>query len=244
MAGQLLSEVWGRHLEDELVWVEPVLTYVASHGPVDAPTDWIRGRESPIEVFSNRDHLYAFLEETWFPERVFYVRQVPALRFDTEHGSVVVTDIWGETGFGALRLKRSAGLLRIHAPLFPVAKTVAVLAGTPRGGVWPRFQVSRISFAPTEVLRPRVKLLAWSSYSSWPGGELASHPVCEWAVEPNSYQRRGVMAVGKAFLQVNDASEVQRAKALVDRRSGAPSTNPASISTAIARLERYANDER
>jgi len=230
--------LWGRHLEDELAYIEVVVTYVLTHGPIDAPTAWVRGRLAPVRTFATREALDAFVSAAWFPEHVFYLRQVPGLRFDTGHGSVTVTDVWGETDYRTLRNKAAKQSLRVNSPLLHVAARVDELR-VPRGDqLEPVIVVSLIGLQETEPLLPRARLQAWSSCTGWP----SDGPRCEWISEPNDISRSGATAVVKAFREVNDPDAIQAGLSLMDdaRRCAAQNAG-VDVTGGIAELERYAN---
>ena len=86
---------WDRYLEDELVGVEMVMMNALTSGSIHLPTSSVRGREAQPDLFATSEQAEAVVDSAWNPDIAFNVRQVPALRFDTLHGSVVVADLWG-----------------------------------------------------------------------------------------------------------------------------------------------------
>lgn len=233
---------WGRHLEDELALVEVIVAYVMSHGPIDAPTEWVRGRESPLRVFATRDSVDAFIASACFPEHVFYLRQVPALRFDTMHGAVMVTDVWGDTRFRALHGKHGRGSLRVDTPLVHVAQQIQKLRQPPNAVPQPVLVVTSIGWQDTELLLPRMRLRAWSSYAAWKDDAAYLGPSCDWWQEPHSVERAGVTAVARAFRTMNDPGVIAAAEhRLAVAHEAAAATAGVDVHGGIVDLERYAN---
>jgi len=122
--GGMLMREWGRYLEDELVGVQMVIMNALTSGSIHLPTSSVRGRDAQPDLFATLEQAEAVVDSGWSPVIAFYIRQVPALRFDTLHGSVVVTDLWGETKYRPLRGVKARPALRIHAPLMAVAERV------------------------------------------------------------------------------------------------------------------------
>ena len=218
---------WGRYLEDELVGVEMVIMNALTSGSIHLSTSSVRGRDAQPDLFATYEQAEAVVDSAWSPDIAFYVRQVPALRFDTMHGSVVVTDLWGETKYRALRGVKARPALRIHAPLMAVAERVhsmrALRDVRPSDVV-----VTAVGWGETEALRPRVTLHASSSYTAGDGVGLRR----EWIPEPNAYDRAGLRAVVGEFLRENDPTVVSEADErfqAVRRRAGVDAHEPAAL---------------
>ena len=243
MTGSEGLRVWGRHLEDELSAVEAVIAYAVNDGSVRQSTEWVRGRHAPLNVFPTRGAFDAFIDVAWDPQRVFFVRQVPALRFDTVHGGVLVTDAWGDTDYRTLRAKAGVSALRVGAPLLQVARRVEELRGLRPAGQMPAIIVQPTGWQEIEVLRPRVHLRAWSSMAmSTVDAQGNDQAVCEWAVEPHRIARTGALAVVRACESGNDARAIAQGRAeMVAARRRAATRGGVDVLGGIADLERFAN---
>lgn len=226
---------WGRHLEDELVGVAPTVLYVASHAPGESPTGEIRGRNATLYVFTSQSDLESWAADVWLPDRAVFGRQVPALRFDTIHGSVVVADVWDDTGFEFLHSKPGNRVLKVNTPLAHVAGWISRAARTVVDDEFPIFVVHAIGWAETERMPPRAPFRTFASYATDDGFTLMN----------DGYEddRSGVRGVIKAFRSINTKAVREEARATLDRaRASAAEIDGVDVHGGIAALERFLDD--
>ena len=70
--------------------VEMVIMIAVTSGSIHLPTSSARGHDAQPDLFATLELAEAVVDSAWSSVIACYVRQVPALRFDTLHGSVVV----------------------------------------------------------------------------------------------------------------------------------------------------------
>lgn len=238
---------WGRHLEDELVGVAPILLYVASHAPGGSPTGAIRGRSATLHVFTSQGEFEDWAAEIWRPDRAVYGRQVPAIRFDTLHGSVAVGEVWDDTGFEFLHRKPGNRALKLNTPLSHVAGWISQAARTPVDDEFPVFVISPIGWAETEPMPPRGPLRGFASYASMePEDEYDDHVWgggFHFVNDGNDADRSGVRGVIKAFKSINTEAARREASVALDRaRTAAADVGGVDVSGGIADIERFLDD--
>ena len=242
--GSASLSAWGRHLEDELAGVASIVMTAVSVGSAEDPTAWVQGREAPLRLFRTSDEANAFIDATWDPARVCFVREVPALRFDTVHGSVTVTDVWGDTRYSVLRGARAQAALRIDTPLLQVARLVGSMQARRRTGELPVIVVEPIGWAETTLLPARTRLGAWSSYASWAGEIGESEVERSWAGEPNPLRAGVAVSIAGVFALANDRVALDRARASVVRaQRSVAAVDGVDVARGIADLERYLSDQ-
>lgn len=238
---------WGRHLEDELVGVAPILLYVASHSSGESPTGEIRSRSATLHVFTSQSDFEEWVAEIWRPHRAVYGRQVPAIRFDTVHGSVAVGEMWDDTGFEFLHRKPGNRALKVNTPLSHVAGWISQAARTPVDGEFPVFVISPIGWAETEPMPPRKPLRGFASYAAEEFATAYSDYLREGGYrlinDGNDADRSGVRGVIKAFRSVNTEAARIEARATLDRaRSVASDVGGGDVNGGITQIERFLND--
>lgn len=238
---------WGRHREDELVGVASILLYVASHAPGESPTGEVRGRHLPLHAFTSESAFLEWGEGIWRPDHVVYGRQVPAVRFDTIHGSVAVADVWDDTGFAFLHRRPGSRALKVNTPLSHVAGWISHASRTVVGDDFPSFVVHPVGWAKTEPLPPRARLKAYASYLMGDGpvrGEgISSGGGLTWVNDGNDSDRSGVRGVVKAFRNVNPEQVREEARAAWDRASAsAADMGGVDVPGGIAAIERFLDD--
>ncbi|MBM3685574.1 MAG: hypothetical protein FJW85_01020 [Actinobacteria bacterium] len=242
-----LPSGWGRHLEDELVGVTPILLYVASHAPGESPTGEVRSRGAALHVFASE---WAFLEwgqEMWRPDHAVYGRQVPAIRFDTLHGSVAVADVWDDTGFEFLHRRPGNRALKISTPLSHVAGWISHAERTVVDEEFPVFVVQTIGWAETEPMPQRARFRAYASYLMGDGlvrgGGIEAEGGLTWVNDGNDSDRSGVRGVVKAFKSINTEAVRAEARAAWERAS-ASTADPSEVDVygGIAAIERFLDD--
>ncbi len=212
---------WGRHLEDELVGVAPILLYVASHASGESPTGEIRSRSAALYVFTLQSDFEEWAAEIWRPDRAVYGRQVPAIRFDTVHGSVAVGELWDDTGFEFLHRKPGNRALKVNTPLSHVAGWISQAARTPVGDDFPVFVISPIGWAETEPMPPRKPLRGFASYAEPESATAYSDYLRDGGYrlinDGNDADRSGVRGVVNAFRSVNTEAVRREARDTLDR---------------------------
>ncbi len=121
----------GHILESHLTGMDAIVGYVLTHGDIKAPTESIRGRLArPKLFFTVQDRDTAVTEHDRF-DWVFAKPMIAALRFDSQHGSVVVADLWCDcnykqsTGVKGQQLLRSPTLPRSQLPKLPSTSPIA-----------------------------------------------------------------------------------------------------------------------
>lgn len=188
---------WSKYLEAELTGLQLVTVHALTSGSINEPTSWIRGRAAEPTLHLTADTVCASVDAAWTPGFVFYWREIPSLRFTTEHGSVIVTDLWGDTQYRTLRGVKARSALVLDAPLIRAATRVEMLCS--KGSTSPVL-VTVAGTQRVELLRPRVPLRAWSSCAA---GDDDVGFVCQWVAEENAYDRAGARAVIREFQLVN-----------------------------------------
>ena len=226
---------WGRHLEDELVGVAPILLYVASRAPGESPTGEIRSRNATLYVFTSQSDFENWAADVWLPDRAVYGRQVPAIRFDTVHGSVAVADVWDDTGFEFLHRKPGNRTLKVNTPLSHVAGWINRAARTVVNEEFPVFVVHAIGWADTESMPPRAPFRAFASYATAEGFTLIN--------DGNDHDRSGVRGVINAFRSTNTEAVRVEARTALDRASAsAADMGRVNVDGGIAAIERFLDD--
>ena len=226
---------WGRHLEDELVGVAPILLYIASHAPGESPTGATRGRDATLHVFISQSDFEQWATEIWRPDRAVYGRQVPAIRFDTVHGSVAVADVWDDTGFDFLHRKPGNRALKVNTPLSHVAGWISQAERTVVDEDFPMFVVHAIGWAKTEPMPPRARFKAFASYATDDGFTLLN--------DGNDDDRSGVRRVIRAFKSINTEAARVEARAALERASAsAADLSGVDVFGGIAAIERFLGD--
>lgn len=235
MSTSPLPAGWGRHLEDELVGVAPILLYVASHAPGESPTGAIRGRSATLYAFTSQHDFEDWAAEIWSPDRAVFGRQVPALRFDTLHGSVVVADVWDDTGFEFLHRRPGNRTLKVHTPLAHVAGWISRAERTMVDDEVPVFAVHAIGWTETEPMPPRARFRAFASYATDDGFAFVN--------DGNEDDRSGVRGVIRAFKSVNTKEVREEAGVLLDRsRASTADLSVVDVHRGIAAIERFLTD--
>jgi hypothetical protein len=238
---------WGRHLEDELVGVAPILLNVASHAPGESPTGEIRSRSATLHVFTSQDQFEEWAGEIWRNDRAVYGRQVPAIRFDTVHGSVAVGEMWDDTGFEFLHRKPGNRALKVNTPLSHVAGWISQAARTPVDDEFPVFVISPIGWAETEPMPPRKPLRGFASYAAAESETEDSDRLWDEGYylinDGNDAERSGVRGVIKAFRSVNTEAVRLEASATLDlARTAAADLGGVDLNGGIAEIERFLDD--
>jgi hypothetical protein len=191
---------WGKYLEAELMGLQIVRVHVLTSGPIEDPTSWVQGRIADPTLYLTAEAVHTTIEGSWAPDWVFFWREVPSVRFITDHGSVVVTDLWGDTQYRTLRGVKARAALTFDAPLIRAAERVELLSAMSKTSP---VIVTPIGPDCVEPLLPRGSLQAWSSYAA-PDHEGGY--TCLWAKEANDYNRAGARSVMREFLAANSTT--------------------------------------
>jgi hypothetical protein len=217
------------------VGVAPILLYVASHAPGESPTGEIRSRNATLYVFTSQSDFEDWAADVWLPDRAVFGRQVPALRFDTLHGSVVVADVWDDTGFEFLHGKPGNRVLKVHTPLAHVAGWISRAARTVVDDAFPVFVVHAIGWAETEPMPPRSPFRTFASYATYDGFTFVNDGYDD--------DRSGVRGVIRAFRSINTKAVREEARAVLDRASAsAADMGGLDVYRGIAAIERFLDD--
>jgi hypothetical protein len=235
---------WGRHLEDELMGVAPILLYVASHAPGESPTGEIRSRSATLHIFTSQSDFEEWAADIWRPDRAVYGRQVPAIRFDTVHGSVAVGEMWDDTGFEFLHRKPGNRALKVNTPLSHVAGWISQAARTVVHDELPVFVISPIGWTETEPMPPRKPLRGFASYAAVESATAYSDYRRDEGYylinDGNDADRSGVRGLIEAFSSVNTEAVRLEARATLDRaRSAAADLGRVDVNGGIAEIERF-----
>lgn len=175
-------QAWGRHLEDELVEARAVLVWTVTTGPVEALTSWFQTPDAPIGVHESPDSAHGYAQAVWTPNVSLWIREVPSLQLVTEHGSVVISDVWADTAYRPWASLAGRRALQPGAPLIRCADVLrdAVANQRSRRCV---FTVTSCSPVDSVPLGERRRLQQHRSFAVEDGG-LA------WATEPLTYPRQ------------------------------------------------------
>ena len=227
---------WGRHSEDELVGVAPVLLHAATHASIDARFDEIHHRHADWTFLITEDDVADYADAHWTPTQVIHVRELPGLRFDTLHGSVVVADMWNDTAFRFLRVKPGKQALLIDTPLRSIADLVRQAAQTAGSEGFPAFFVAAIGWRDIPLLRPRGGVHRHSTWTMEGDDGLDVY----WAKEPLDHDLKGVRAVIRTFKDLNDEQVRELAALRLERcREAFAETEGVDVQSGIAALEAY-----
>lgn len=174
-------QAWGRHLEDELTEARAVLVWTVTVGPVEAPTSWFQTPDAPIGVHESLDSAHGFANAVWTSDVSLWIREVPSLQLVTEHGSLVISDVWADTAYRPWASPAGRRALEPGAPLIRCADVLhdAVTSQRLRRSVFTVTSCTRVDSVP---LGERRRLQQLRSFAVADGG-LA------WATEPLIYPR-------------------------------------------------------
>lgn len=182
----------GLVLESELTGVEVIKCAVLTHGSIRDSTESIRGRTAAPSIHLTEESMIEKINSVMNidDDAVFAYREIAALRFDSNHGSLLVADLWGETRYKPFTGVKGRTYLTGSTPLLKIAQAAdAQAASMPNSQVL----VNVIGLEPTTPLKPRERLLAFSSYTVPEEGDFM------WAEDPNQYKATNARAVMKNF---------------------------------------------
>lgn len=175
----------GLVLESHLTNVEVVAVYALSTGHVNDSPDRLRSGADQRFLLS-RGKVESALAALWQEDQVFLVRMIPALRFDSRHGCIVVADVRGAGEFRSFTGKRGQRYLQSTTPLLTIADAAEREGGS---DIW----IAVAERGDTEILAPRRPPRSWLVYS----------PTDPWVDEENTHPTGHVRAVVRNFHAVN-----------------------------------------
>ena len=175
----------GLVLESHLTNVEVVAVYALSTGHVNDSLDRVRSGADQRFLLT-REKVEAALAALWEEDRVFFVRMIPALRFDSRHGCIVVADVWGNSEYRSFTGKHGQRYLQSTTPLLTIANAAEREGGS---DTW----IAVAQRGDTEILAPRRPPRSWLVYS----------PTEPWVDEENTHPTSHVRAVVRNFHAVN-----------------------------------------
>lgn len=187
----------GLILESELTGVEVIKCTVLTHGSIRDSTESIRGRTATPSLHITEESMIEEINSIMVinQDAVFAYREIAAIRFDSNHGSLLVADLWGETRYKPFTGVKGRTHLTDSTPLLRIARAAEAQAAlTPNSQVL----VTVIGLEQTTPLKPRDRLLAYSSYTVPEVGDFM------WAEDPNHYKATNARAVVKNFQEVRN----------------------------------------
>jgi hypothetical protein len=230
-----LFSAWGRHVDDELVGVAPVVLNLACVVPNEPDVGEVWGNATPRQFLVNKADMQAFAQARWSPESNVHVWEVPGLRFDTVHGSVVVADRYNETEFAFLLSNEGRKAMRLGTPLRSVAALIHWAEATLGEEGYPEFFVAAIGWRATEPLA-RASLRHYVAFAP----EVPGDSPFEWGWMPEDVDASGVRAARKIFVCVNSKENRDEAMLVWERaRAASAETDGVDVHAGIADLEIY-----
>jgi hypothetical protein len=99
--GEIMGNSLGELRETELSSVDIGLAQVLVHAPIDAPYEWVHGRDVPKSVFPTLPAAHTAVAWLWIEDYqacsgAFYLRSVTSAILHTRLGAVMVVDVWGQ----------------------------------------------------------------------------------------------------------------------------------------------------
>jgi len=185
-------------LDSDVTGFEIVYGYVLTFGSVHSPTIEIRGRNAVPSLLLSEDTALTAMHALWVPERVFSIRSIPALRFDSTAGSLLVADLWGDSGYWAFTYAKSQHLLTLGIPMSAIAAAAEQMRiGNSRR---PSATIFMRATTPEEttVMPPRGRLPYVTSM-------MIDDYFVGWAQEQNRYPRAPINAIRKIRSELNPA---------------------------------------
>ncbi|MCX6421611.1 MAG: hypothetical protein NT180_04495 [Actinobacteria bacterium] len=183
-------------LDSDVTGFEVVYGYVLTFGSVHSPTVEIRGRDAIPSLLLSEDTALTAMHALWVPERVFAIRSIPALRFDSTAGSLLVADLWGDAGYWAFTYATSRHLLTLGIPMSAIATAAEQMrVGNSRR---PPATILLRATTPEEttILPPRGRLPYVTSM-------MIDDYFVGWAQEQNRYPRTPINTIRKIYSELN-----------------------------------------
>jgi len=184
----------GLTLESELIGVQVVSLYAMQYGTVQQRVNDWRGRAGTSYLFYSFDEAVDGVLARHDYEQIYYIRMIPALRFNSDHGDLLVADLYGDCKGKPFTGVKGRQILTLQTPLLTIASAARSCAEKhPEAQV----VVKVIGDQEMEELPKRAPLRSWSSQSLG-GGEMI-----EFAEHANFYDKKYVRAVVRNFLAAN-----------------------------------------
>lgn len=191
----------GLILESDLTGVEVIKCCVLTHGWIQDSTESVRGRDAKPSLHLTEDSMFGEINSILDsnPDFVFAYREIPALRFDSNHGSLLVADLWGDTSYKPFTGVKGRKYLTDTTSLLRIAQAAQAQAAKTPGS---QVTVSVIGQEKTTPLKPRGRLLAFSSYTIFSDDPADFWAQLEWAEDGNDYKATHARSVRKNFAKV------------------------------------------
>ncbi|MCF8530936.1 MAG: hypothetical protein K9G12_06900 [Candidatus Nanopelagicales bacterium] len=188
----------GLILESDLTGVEVIKCVVLTHGWIHDSTESVRGRGARPSLHLTEDSMFGEINSIVdsSPDPVFAYREIPALRFDSNHGSLLVADLWGDTLYKPFTGIKGRKYLTDTTPLLRIAQAAQAQAAKTPGS---QVSVSVIGQEKTTPLKPRGHLLAFSSYTIFSDDPADFWTEFKWAKDENDYKATHARSVKKNF---------------------------------------------
>ncbi len=159
---------------------------------------------------------------------------IPALRFDSANGSLLIADLWGDTNYKPFTGVKGQRFLLRNTALLTIANAAKAQATITTGA---HVIIDIIGNKITEPLARGTRLGSWSSYLVPEVGEF------NWAADENSYQATHARAVKRNFIAAHPPLHEERPTKKLRRRlfkSSDISDDPTGITAIEAFLSEQA----
>jgi hypothetical protein len=210
-----MSNAWGELRETELSGVAIGLAQVLVHATIDAPYEWVHGRQAPKAVFPSLEATHAAVAQLWGDQYqatsgAFYVRSVPSVILETKLGAVMVVDVWGDSKYRAFTGKAGLSNLKINRSIGAIIDAVRASGASRRSENHPaEFFIDHIDWQPFDPF-PRGKAL-----SSFTSCVVEGVGCVEWIEEANATPRAHMGKVLAGFHAVNSDQDIRAGQQLV-----------------------------
>ena len=210
-----MANSWGELRETELSGVDIGLAQVLVHAPMDAPYEWVRGRDVPKAVFPTLDSAHSAVARLWVEKYqassgAFYMRSAPSVILHTRLGAVMVVDIWGDSKYRALVGKSGRVNLTINRSLGAIVDCIRATSAPRRGSRGTaEFFINHIGWGAFDAYPKRRALSSFSSCIVDGVGGV------EWIEESNSTPRAHMSKVIAEFHAANSPEEISAGNGLV-----------------------------
>jgi len=135
--GEIMANSLGELRETELSSVDIGLAPVLVHAPIDAPYEWVHGRDVPKSVFPTLHAAHTAVARLWVEDYqacsgAFYLRSVPSVILHTRLGAVMVVDLWRDSKYRAFTGKSDLVNLRINRSIGAIIDSIRATAAPRR----------------------------------------------------------------------------------------------------------------
>ena len=192
----------GLVLESELTNVELIVGLALTSGFVFQPTEEVRGRSAvPTLYFTDdalREAIDISLETAVDP--VYAIREIPILRFESHHGSLIVADLWGDCKAKPFTGIKGQKYLQPNTPLITIANAAKAQAkNTPDAQVI----VDIVDTTEAEIV---TRTTRFQAYSSIINSEMMD---MYWVADENPYPTKYARSVKRNFEAVWELKNYQ-----------------------------------